>query len=209
NGINTDRFNENNIIPERLEAIKENIKYNPANTYLLCMGRLVKDKGIVELINVFKALNQSSPSVKLILVGDFESSLDPLPEQTVAEIENNASIIHIHWTTEVEYYMHLADNFIFPSHREGFPNVLLQAGAMKLPIICSRIPGNIDIVKNNETGLTFKCQSEVELKNKIILALNEPKHIKKMANELYQIITKSYTRELFWQTMLSEYKKLI
>ena len=205
NGINTDRFNENNIIPERLQAIKENIQYDASNTYLLCMGRLVKDKGIVELINVFKVLNQSSPSLKLILVGDFESSLDPLPEQTVAEIKNNGSIIHIHWTTEVEYYMHLADNFIFPSHREGFPNVLLQAGAMKLPIICSRIPGNIDIVKENETGLIFEPGNESQIQSLILQAISQKEKMMGMAAKLKQTIFSEYQRSYIWQQLLHRY----
>lgn len=209
NGIDTNKFNVESLNPHLFEDIKSSINYSGENIYLLYIGRLVKDKGIVELVNVFISLQQAFPSLKTILIGDFEESLDPLPETTLEEIKNNASIIHVAWTDRVEYYLRLSDIFVFPSHREGFPNVLLQAGAMQLPIICTNIMGNVDIVRDNETGLTFKCQDENELKDKIILALNEPGHIKKMASKLYQMIITYYNREIFWQKMLSEYRKLI
>lgn len=209
NGIDTNKFNVESLNPDLLKDIKSSINYSEENIYLLYIGRLVKDKGIIELVNVFVSLQQEFLSLKIILIGDFEESLDPLPKTTLEEIKNNTSIIHVRWTDRVEYYLRLSNIFVFPSHREGFPNVLLQAGAMRLPIICSSIMGNIDIVRDNETGLTFKCQDEIKLKNKIILALNEPEQINKMANKLYQMIITSYNREMFWQTMLSEYKKLI
>lgn len=209
NGIDTNKFNVESLNPDLLKDIKSSINYSEENIYLLYIGRLVKDKGIIELVNVFVSLQQEFLLLKIILIGDFEESLDPLPKTTLEEIKNNTSIIHVRWTDRVEYYLRLSNIFVFPSHREGFPNVLLQAGAMRLPIICSSIMGNIDIVRDNETGLTFKCQDEIKLKNKIILALNEPGQINKMANKLYQMIITSYNREMFWQTMLSEYKKLI
>ena len=205
NGINTDKFNENSIVPEKLQEIKTSINYSVANTYLLCMGRLVKDKGIVELINVFKNISNSNPALKLLLVGDFEAALDPLPEATIQEIKTNSSIIHISWTNDVEYYMHLADNFVFPSHREGFPNVLLQAGAMKLPIICSRIPGNIDIVENNETALIFDAGNESQIQSLILQAVNQKEKMLGMAVKLKQIICTEYPRTYIWQQLLQRY----
>lgn len=208
NGIDLNKFDVTTLNPILLEEIKSSINYSVENTYLLCMGRLVKDKGLSELVNVFISLQEQFPFLRLMLIGDFEESLDPLPKIILEEIKNNSSIIHVKWTDKVEYYLSLANIFVFPSHREGFPNVLLQAGAMSLPIICSNIMGNIDIVKDNETGLIFKCKNEIELNNKILQALSEPKHIEKMTNNLHQIITSSYRREMFWQTMLLEYLKL-
>jgi len=155
NGIDIRRFNKETLDEKIISETRGLINYTSQNKYLLCIGRLVADKGIVELVNVFKQLQENNSTLKLILVGGYEPALDPLPPGTLQEIETNESIIHINWTNHVEYYMHLADLFVFPSHREGFPNVLLQAGAMELPIICSHITGNIDIVTNNETGLIF------------------------------------------------------
>ena len=205
NGINTDRFSEEKLDQQKLAIIKQAMNYSAQNTYLLCMGRLVKDKGIVELVNVFSSLQRKSPSLRLILVGDFEESLDPLPAATISEIKNNKSIIHITWTNEVEYYMHLANTFIFPSHREGFPNVLMQAGAMNLPIICSRITGNVDIVKDNETGLLFEPGNEQQMQSLIMQALKQKEKMWQMAGTLKSIIRTDYHRNNIWQKILQQY----
>jgi glycosyltransferase involved in cell wall biosynthesis len=209
NGINTNRFNKDSLDKNVLHEIKEQIKFSNDFKYLLCIGRLVKDKGIVELVHVFKQLQQSNDDLKLILVGDFETTLDPLPADTLHEIGINPSIIHIKWTNHVEYYMQLAHIFVFPSHREGFPNVLLQAGAMELPITCSDITGNIDIVTNNVTGLIFESCNEQQLLKFIQYALINPEHMQTMAKQLKVEIKENYQQENIWQKMLETYKTLV
>jgi glycosyltransferase involved in cell wall biosynthesis len=156
NGVSSSRFNKDALDKSFLEIIKEKIDYNSASIYLICIGRLVKHKGIAELVNVFLSLKKNDPRLKLILVGVFESSLDPLPENVLKQIVDDPCIINVGWSDNAEYYMSLAHYFVFPSYREGFPNVLLEAGAIQLPIVCSRIGGNIDIVTDNKTGILFK-----------------------------------------------------
>jgi glycosyltransferase involved in cell wall biosynthesis len=191
-----------------MQRIKTEIGFNANSTYLLCIGRLVKDKGIVELVNVFTNLQQTNPSLRLILVGDFEESLDPLPTSTIHEIQNNNAIIHITWSNEVEYYMGLAHNFVFPSHREGFPNVLLQAALMKLPILCSRIHGNVDIVEHKKTGLLFNSNDENSLREQLEWALHHKEEFTTMVNNLYHNILTTYPREIIWNAIKLEYDKL-
>ncbi len=209
NGIDVTRFNVANLDEKKIEAIKTTIKYSGQKKYLLCTGRLVVDKGIVELINVFMSLQKTDPAVQLLLVGDYEKALYPLPGATVREIENNPGIIHINWTHDVEYYMHIADHFIFPSRREGFPNVLLQAGAMELPIVCSHIVGNIDIVTHNETGLIFEDGNEQQMLEMIRYALADPVIVQTMAKRLKQVINENFRQENIWQNMLAAYKSLV
>jgi len=209
NGININRFNRQALDEKITSEIKKEINYSSQNKYLLCIGRLVVDKGIVELVNVFNELHKTDSSVKLILVGGFETVLDPLPEKTLVEIETNESICHISWTNNVEYYMYLAHYFVFPSHREGFPNVLLQAGAMELPVICSQITGNIDIVTNHETGLIFDCANEKQMLNLLQYAIAHPQHMQTMANKLLQEIRENYQQENIWQNILAAYKTLV
>jgi glycosyltransferase involved in cell wall biosynthesis len=209
NGIDIDRFSPEKLGTTILEEIKQNIQYNKDNVYLLFIGRLVLDKGIVELIHVFKKLYEKNPKLKLILAGHFERSLDPLPQDVEIQIAENKNIIHINWTDKVPYYLALSNIFVFPSYREGFPNVLLEAGAMKLPIVCSRIAGNVDIVEDNITGRIFESQNENDLERVLTDALDNMEHMKEMASSLQQNILNNYCREVFWQTMLEEYKKLL
>ena len=206
NGVNTQRYNIQALDTGLMKEVMEGINYSNENKYLLCIGRLVADKGITELVNVFTQLEKDNDGLVLILVGEYEDALDPLPAATLQEIKINPSIIHINWTNKVEYYLHLAQLFIFPSHREGFPNVLLQAGAMQLPIICSRIPGNVDIVTDKKTGLIFDCGNQKQLLQKILYALEHPMQVHKMAQHLHVEITENYQQEKIWKNILGVYK---
>ena len=209
NGINLNRFNKESLEENTIGAIKTQLNYSTEHIYLLCIGRLVVDKGITELVDVFTALQKTNEQLVLILAGEFENTLDPLPAETLHEIRNNPAIIHINWTDQVEYYMHLANFFVFPSHREGFPNVLLQAGAMGLPVICSHITGNIDIVTNNETGLIFESGNAQQMHKLIAYALLHPQHMQTMAKKLQQEIQENYRQENIWKKMLEAYKTLV
>ena len=209
NGIDVNRFSKENLDENIINEIKKQINYSADNTYLLCIGRLVKDKGLVELVNVFTQMQKDKTNLKLILVGEYEDTLDPLPAATLDEIENNSSIIHIHWSNRVEYFMHVADFFVFPSHREGFPNVLLQSGSVGLPVICSHITGNIDIITNNETGLIFESGNEQQMLELLQYALLHPQHMQEMAKKLQQHVRENYRQENIWQNMLEAYKTLV
>ena len=209
NGINTTRFNSNVLDEKLVTEIKNTIHYSGEYFYLLCIGRLVADKGIVELVHVFTSLQKKHTNLKLIVVGDYEATLDPLPQDILNQIQSNPDIIHVQWTQYVEYYMHIAHLFVFPSHREGFPNVLLQAGAMQLPIICSRIPGNIDIVTHKQTGLIFETANEEEMEAQVQYALEHKEQMQTMAAALEQIVTTDYRRENIWQKILATYNSLL
>ncbi|MDQ2718975.1 MAG: glycosyltransferase family 4 protein [Bacteroidota bacterium] len=208
NGLNVNRFNKANLDPEVLIEVKKIINYEAYNIYLLFVGRMVYDKGVVELIEVFIGLHESNPNLRLILLGYHERLLDPLPTEIEHEISTCKAIIHINWSDKVPYFMALSHYFVFPSHREGFPNVLLEAAAMQLPIICSRIIGNIDIVVENVTGLIFEPFNKQSLKNAVMKALQNPEQMKEMAIKLHERIITDYKRDAFWQKMLDEYLKL-
>lgn len=208
NGVDTVRFDRNNLDPEILDQIRKSLSYDTSLVYLLFVGRMVLDKGIVELVHVFVDLHKKDPSLRLILAGQFEKSLDPLPPDIEDAIHHHPAIIHISWTNKVEYYMALSHFFVFPSYREGFPNVLLEAAIMKLPVVCSRIAGNVDIISHKETGLLFNSKDELTLRNELEWALKNPAAIKQMTEELYDFIYHTFPREVFWEAMRKEYEKL-
>ena len=209
NGINLQRFNRDVLDQAILEQVKQGINYNPAYTYLLCIGRLVQDKGISELVQAFLQLQQGRADLKLLLVGQFENELDPLPIHIIDSIKNNVAIIHIPWTTQVEYYLALANIFVFPSHREGFPNVLLQAGALKLPVIASSIPGNIDIIDHGKTGLIFPAEDVNAICQQIAFALGNPALMMKYSEKLEEQVKRFFSQENMWQSIHTEYVTLL
>ncbi|MEM9856877.1 MAG: glycosyltransferase, partial [Bacteroidota bacterium] len=206
NGIDLKKFSPENVSKSSLEEIKKNHSLTPGCTYSLFVGRLVKDKGIDILIRAFQSMKIKEH--QLVLLGSFEKDHDLLPE-TLEAIQKNNSIIHIEWAKNVKDYMALADLLIHPSFREGFPNVLLQAGAMRTPIICSAIPGNIDIIKHKHTGLVYESLSEIELVKQLSWAFLNWDKMTEYADKLYNIVHENYGRNKIHSTILQNYNRLI
>ena len=138
------------------------------------MGRIVKDKGIDEVLNAFVNVHAANPNLRLIMLGAFEEDLDPVSDEAKQILKTHPAIIHIEWSDHVEYFMYLSHLLIHASYREGFPNTLLQAGAMNCPIICTAIEGSIDIVTDKETGLLFQPGDAAALLKQLKCALADP-----------------------------------
>ena len=86
---------------------------------------------------------------------------------------------------------------------------MLQAGAMGLPVLCSRIAGNIDIITESETGLLFECGNEQQMRNAIDRAIAEPKLTKDRAVRLRQLVITDFRRENIWENLFEAYKSLL
>ena len=93
--------------------------------------------------------------------------------------------------------------FVPSRWREG------KAGAIQLPIICSRIPGNTDIVTHNETGLLFEKKNAQDMYQQLKYALDNPEQMLSMAKRLQEYIRSYYERKMYWKILLEEYNKLI
>jgi len=210
NGINISEFDTENLDLEILENIKKDINYNIENSYLLFVGRIVRDKGIEELIEVFQKLKIKHKNIKLVLVGPKEPKLDPLSQKSMQLMASDLDIIAPGFSDKVKYYMYLSDLFIFPSHREGFPNVPMQAGLMKCPVIASRINGNIDIIEHEVNGLIHKKGNTSDLYNKVDYALDNIDIMKRMNDKLEDKIKSHFDRnkvqELIFETYESQLK---
>jgi glycosyltransferase involved in cell wall biosynthesis len=209
NGINLERYSVSALQEEKLTTIKKRMNYDPQLYYFLSVGRLVHDKGIDELVSAFNNIYSKNDKVRLVLVGAFEDEVDPVSDQTKEILKNHPGIILAGWSDEVEYFMHLSFALVHPSHREGFPNVLLQAGAMHCPIICSIIEGNVDIVEHEKTGLLFKVTDQDELQQKMEWALANTGAFKKFAEALKQKIEQHYDQKQFHQVIRKRYMELL
>ncbi|MBL0069839.1 MAG: glycosyltransferase [Chitinophagaceae bacterium] len=162
-----------------------------------------------ELLNAFVRLYSINPAVRLLLVGAFEDEVDPVSEKTRQLINSHPAVIMAGWSDAVEYFMPLSFALVHPSHREGFPNVLLQAGAMGCPVICSRIDGNIDIVKHQQTGLIFEVKNEDELYSQLKYALENPAILHQYATTLRQQIEQYFDQPIVHSLLHKKYMELL
>jgi glycosyltransferase involved in cell wall biosynthesis len=209
NGISLSRYSVSCLSDEKLKVIKERLHYDDKLIYFLCVGRLVHDKGIDELAHAFINVYKKNNQVRLILVGAFEDDVDPVSDETKNNLQTHPGIIMTGWSDEVEYYMSVSYALIHPSYREGFPNVLLQAGAMNCPVICSRIDGNVDFVEHEKTGLLFEVKNQNDLYQKMESALNNSVQIKQYAEQLRINTEQHFNQPVVHQLLLQRYRDLL
>ena len=194
NGINTNKFipgkNENAI-----QALTDQLHLKDHDV-IGYVGRLVKDKGIVELIEGWKIVLQTQKNVKLLLVGPFEHT-DPLPAEVIDFIRSESSVIYTGLVEDTSLYYQLMDLFILPSYREGFPTVVLEASAMELPIVTTLSTGCRDAIISHQTGL-FTAITPEDIAEKISYYLNHKglAHLHGINGRAF--VLKNFKQEKIW-----------
>lgn len=207
NGINVSFFNPDLFSVEDNTNLKKEIGILESDFVFVFVGRIVGDKGINELVNAFAQLARKN--IKLLLVGPFEEELDPLQKNTHDEIQRNPNIISIGFQKDVRPYLSISDALVFPSYREGFPNVVMQAGAMGLPSIVSDINGCNEIIVQNENGLIIPVKDTVKLQRAMIEIIDSPNEYDKMKSNARKMIADRYEQSVVWKALLDEYNILL
>lgn len=207
NGISTSKFNSKNISKSKCLQIKHSLKI-PNDSFIIgYTGRLVKDKGIVDLFLAFRYLKKKYKNIILLLVGFYEKR-DALPQEIIEEIQKDTQIIVTGYVNyeEIEYYYSIMDVFILPSYREGFPTSILEASAMELPIITTRATGCIDSIIENITGL-FIDHNPLEIAEAIEYFIqNKDKKIM-FGKEGRKFIENNFDSEIIWKDLEKIYSR--
>lgn len=191
--------------PEVLERAKA---YQKEGTTTYCfVGRIVGDKGINELVSAFKRLHAEHPATRLLLVGPFEDNLDPVSEETRNTIETLSAIEAVGWQSDVRPFLAASDVFVFPSYREGFPNVVMQAGALGLPSIVTDINGSNEIIRNEENGVIIPSKDEEALYQTLKDTLENPDKWKTIAANARESIARRYEQQMLWKEIKKFYKQ--
>jgi glycosyltransferase involved in cell wall biosynthesis len=209
NGINTNYFNPELFSDENKQKLKTTLRINSNDFVFIFVGRLVRDKGINELVSSFKKISNLNKNVKLLLVGSPESDLDPLDQTTLEEILLNNNIISVGFQTDVRPYFAISDCLVFPSYREGFPNVVMQAGAMGLPSLVSDINGCNEIVIDGKNGIIIPPKDTNSIEQSMKIIMNENLLRNQMRSNCRKMIVNRYEQQSVWQAILDEYNSLI
>jgi len=207
NGIDTGHFNANSISDQELIKCQKKWTIAQDDFVFLFIGRLVGDKGINELVVAFEQFSSKLPKVKLFLVGPQEPTLDPLAKSTLKAIDQNPSIILTGYQQDVRPFLKMAQVFVFPSYREGFPNVVLQAGAMGVPCIVSDINGCNEIIEDEINGFVVPPKQIQPLVEKMQFLYKDAEKRTIFIERTQTLIATNFERAQYWELLLAEYKR--
>lgn len=193
-----------------IKVIKEaeNIEDKTLFTFVF-IGRIVRDKGINELIEAAKRLQCESYKFRILLVGPFEDDLDPINERTKDFIIKSSCIKAVGRQNDVRPWLAASDVLVFPSYREGFPNVVLEAGAMGLPSIVTDINGSREIIQNGVNGIIIPFQNVDALYHAMKDFLDNPEEVKRMSSTARGIITERYEQSFVRKCQKDFYKEIL
>ncbi len=208
NGVDAaGRFNPHQLPLGIRAQIRKN--YNLPNDCLVLgyVGRIVHDKGIVELEGAWRILRQRFPHVYLLMVGD-EEPQDPVPIDVMERLRTDPRVIITGWADPVPFYAAM-DLMVLPTYREGFPVTPLEAAAMELPVVATRVDGCEEAVVDGVTGLLVPTRNSSVLVAAIQGLLQNPGMRQAMGAAGRQRMLNFFNPEIIWKSLYSEYADLI
>lgn len=206
NGIDISHFNKENISKKEQDQLKKELGITPNDFVFVFVGRMVTDKGINELVLAYDKLSKICNNTKLLLVGWRENDLDPLLPETEMILNSNPNIIEAGFQADVRPYFAISNILVFPTYREGFPNVVLQAGAMQLPSIVTNINGCNEIIQHSKNGLIIPVKNVDAILESMTWCLNQHDHLKEMSNNSRDLIAENYQHTYIWEELLKMYQ---
>ena len=198
NGVDChNKFNPIKINNTKLISIKSKFNLNEYDFVIGYTGRLVRDKGIVELVKAFQKISEKNSKVALLLVGPFETR-DSIPSDIQNIIENNINIMHAGLIeNDMEYFYELMNVLVLPTHREGLGTSLLEASSMKKPVLTTSHTGSRDAIKDKITGL-FIDKSMESIVEKIQFYIDNPLIANKHGAAGRNFITENFDQKIIW-----------
>lgn len=204
-GVDMNRFR----ISDELKAQSKKLRTPNVFTFLY-VGRVVREKGINELCQAFDKLSGMAP-VRLLLVGPYEDSLDPISEQSREIIKNNPSIesVGAKYGEDLLAYYAASDCFVFPSYREGFPNTVMEAGAMGLACIVTDINGSREIIRDGENGVIVPSKDADALFDAMLMMVRDKEKRERMAGNAREMITDRFEQGFVRKCLYDYYDEIL
>ncbi|MBR5653170.1 MAG: glycosyltransferase family 4 protein [Prevotella sp.] len=204
NGVDAlEKFNPEKVSVEEIATLKEKYGISKDDFIIGFSGRLVRDKGVVELSQAFRILKEKHPdkSIKLFIIGEPEKR-DAVPQEVLDTLLDNPEVVftgRIPYSDIQKYYL-LMDVLVLPSYREGFPTVVLEACAMGIPVIVSKSTGCIDSIKENVTGVYTDIEPQAIAHN--IEKFFDRDFTRNMGREAREYIVENYDQRIVREYML-------
>ena len=206
-GVDMDRFSRRPEVMELADRLRD-----PKVFTFVFVGRLVRDKGIDELCLAYERIHNQYPSSRCWLVGPYENELDPISAEShrlIEVLDNGLEAVGRKTGDELLAYYAAADCFVMPSYREGFPNTVMEAGAMGLPSIVTDINGSREIIKNGINGMIVSAQNADSLFQAMRIMLASTADREKMAGNARMMISDRYEQGYVRKCLYEFYDEVI
>lgn len=203
-GVNSIRFSANSNVLRQTRLLQKQYSISPTDPVIGFVGRLVHDKGIGELREAFERIQKEFPMARLILVGPLETG-DPVGKECLNWLEKQPTVILAGHIDDVVPWYPLFHVLAFPSYREGFPNVPLEAAAMQIPVVGFHSTGVVDAIKDGVTG-TLVTQGDVDALTKALLSyLRDPELRLKHGRAGRERVVRDFQPQKIWEALYQEY----
>ncbi len=202
------RFNPARFTEEEKKALRERLGIPGDAIVVGYVGRLVRDKGITELAQAWNALREKHHNLHLLLVGDYEPQ-DPVPHEIKEQFQSDPRVHLTGWVSDASVYYPLMHLLVLPSYREGFPNTPLEASAMCLPVVATRIPGCVDAVVDGVTGTLVPPRDARALTEAIERYILQPDLRIQHGTAGRQRVLAEFRPEVIWQALYEQYHLLM
>ena len=206
-GVNLTKFNIEKREEWRAEKRAE-LGFSEDTVVFSFAARLTKDKGVNELLSAFQGLEKLYDNVKLLIMGG-NDNVDSLDKDLMAYATNSENVIFTGKVDNVEAYYAASDVFVAPSYREGFGLVVIEAAAMGLPAIVSDVPGQVDAIEVNKTGLLCEVKNSKSLLEAMLDMLHEPQRIREMSDCAVKHVQESYEQQKLFEKLSAHRKQLL
>lgn len=207
NGINVRHYSEADEIYDKSKELEKEYKISPDAFKLIFVGRITRDKGMVELLEAFKFCLSLNTDIRLIIAGPIEKQ-DPIPEEYYSLIENHPNIHYLGKQIDVRPVYMLGDALILYSYREGFGNVAIEASSMGLPTIVADIPGLRDTTEDGVTGLRVVPKDAVKLSEAILKLYKDRALANTFGKNGQRRVAQYFANEIVWSKQLELYLTL-
>lgn len=209
NGIDISQFEPASYTEEQKMALRTQYGIAPDEFVFISMGRIVKDKGVNEMIYAFTRYRKENAKVRLMMLGAFEDSLNPVDADVASIIKGNKEgVIYCGKQKDVKPFLAASQCLLLPSYREGFGLVLMEAGAMGLPVISSDIIGCNNVV-TEYNGLLVPPKDTEALYQAMRTMVEDKGVYGKIVSSTRQSITDRFEQKELWQKFLVLYQSII
>lgn len=208
NGVDLARFEPTTERCDRAFQLRRTLGIPKEATVLGFFGRFTLDKGIIELAEAFRGLEEQWPEARLLLLGDFEGG-DSVPEAIRTQLEEDPAIVRPGFVQDAAPYYHVCDLIVLPTHREGFPNVLVEAAAAGKPVVTTSATGAVDAVLDGKTGLVVDVGNAHALRSALARLLEEPERAEAMGAAGRQWATETFAPERVWAGLATLYREVL